>query len=282
MQSVAEIRHHIHAVEQTQKITNAMHLISAARMKKLVARLAYNTRYLKHVQAAMRHILTNHEAVEHPYLRHKEEGENTYIVLAGERGMVGAYHADLLKFAHACMQERGQGRLVTFGKTAADYFKKQGQAPEREYRFGPDGPTLTATRHLEQDIFRRYDAGDSGAVYLIHSEFVGEQGRPHIRRLLPLDIESLGDPPDKEELQVHPNPQEMFALLIPQYTVCLLYGALTMTYAGEHSARMRAMQSAGSNADELLQGLRQKYNQARQAAITQEIIEIANAAGALE
>ena len=281
MQTIAELRHHIQAVEQTRKITNAMHLISAARMRKLVARLAYNTRYLAHVRSAMGHILAAREGIDHPYLRELTTGTNLYIVLAGERGMVGAYHAELLKFAKARILELGEGRLECFGKIAAHYFKKQGLIPEREHHFGPDGPSLVAARHIEQDIFRMVNAGEIRAAYLIYSRFLNAGDcHPHILRLLPLDIDSLEPPKGREEMLYHPSTQDLFNLLIPQYTLCILFSALMQTYAGEHSARMNAMQSATRNADEFLKTLRLQYNLARQGAITQEIIEIMSAAQA--
>ena len=282
MQNIAEIRHHTNAAEQTKKITNAMYLISAARMNKLIARMSYNTRYLTHVQDAMRHVLASCEPENHPYMHERSSGENTYIVFAGEKGMAGSYHADLLKFAHACIREQGLGRVLCFGAIAANYFRKQGITPAHEYHFSADGPTLESTRHLEQDVFRWYDETNAGAVYLIHPRFVSAADcQPHMQRLLPLDVDSFGERTDKEEMLYHPSAEEMFHLLIPQYSVCILYGALMQTYAGEHSARMYAMQNATKNADSLLKELQGQYNMARQSAITQEIIEITNAVKAL-
>lgn len=281
MQSIAELRHHIAAVEQTRKITNAMHLISAARMRKLMARLAYNTRYLEHVQSAMGHILAAHESIEHPYLREAVSGATLYVVLAGERGMVGAYHAEILKFAHARICEAGGGAIFTFGKAATRYFEKQSMQPKRNYHFGADGPGLEDVRHSDQDIFRLVDAGEISRVYLIYPHFQSAANcHPVMRRLLPLDCDALELGTAREEMLCHPSPEKMMQRLIPQYTLGILYGALMQTYAGEHNARMHAMQSATRNADEFLKELRMQYNMARQGAITQEILEIMGAANA--
>ncbi len=284
MQDMNEIRHHIRAVEQTRKITSAMHLVSSARMKKVMPHVEYNKRYFQRVRSAMQHILAATEGFQHPYLNDRGSERNTYIVIAGDKGLAGSYNSDVLRFAREHFTSGDNNHLIAVGITAAQYFRKQGIMPDIEIIGVSQDPSLYHARHMTQDIFRFYDEGITDRVFVVFTEFINSVNhRPVIQRLLPVEPGELVEELRAEHrtnMIYHPSPEGMFDLLVPQYTIGILFGALLHGYASEHSARMNAMQNATRNADELLKKLHMSYNMARQNAITQEITEITGTAQA--
>lgn len=287
MQNANEIRHHIAAVEQTRKITNAMHLISTARMRKAMKRIEYDHVYFSRVQAAMKDILLSPHPVTSPYLNRRAQGKRLYIVVAGDKGMAGAYNTTVLDFAYRELSAlpRDDYELYTVGLVAGTYFRNKGLSPDREVFGLSQNPTMHDARDLVLDLMDQYDNETLRSVYVVYTQHTETiQGVPVTRRILPIRIHDYEDVAPTEtvhDMLYLPSHDEVFQLLIPWYLVGLLYGALVQAYASEHLARMNAMQSATRNADELLKKLRLQYNIARQAAITQEISEITGAAAAI-
>ncbi len=279
MQTVGDIKHHIRAVEQTRKLTNAMHLIASARMRKVMPSVEYNHLYLSHLESVMHHILEDTETYDLPYLRDRGDVRKTFIVMAGDKGMVGSYNDDLCKFALAQISGCENCNLITMGIAASHFFIKNGVQPDIEIVGAVEDPSLDSARHTMQDIFRLYDQRMVDQVYVIYTEYVNSvRYYPMMRRLLPLDVSEFKNIQKKEEMIYHPSPEETLRRLVPQYTLSILYGALMKSYASELAARMNAMDSATRNADEILGKLTVQFNLARQAAITQEITEIMSSA----
>ncbi len=284
MQNMNEIKQHIRAIEQTRKITNAMHLVPSSRMKRVMPHVEYNRTYFDRVQAAMRDIVTSSEGFDHPYLRDRGDKNVTYIVISGDKGMAGAYNANILNFAWEHMQKHENRHLITLGVTASQYFKKKGVLPDIEIFGASQDPSLYRARHMAQDIFYFYDEGLTDRVYVVYTAFFGTaKWYPRIRQLLPIQMGEYGELLSKHVTPMiyHPSKEEVFHLLVPQYTIGILFGALVQAYASEHCARMNAMQNATQNADDMLKKLHTQYNMSRQSAITQEITEIVGGANAM-
>ena len=287
MQNANEIRAHIAAVRQTRKITNAMHLVASSRLKKVMSHIEYNNAYFSRVQATMKDILQSSESVTHEYLTGRGGERRTYIVVAGDKGLAGAYNANVLNLAYETISQRKEKKetyLLTVGLVATEFFRARGMQPDIETNGAVQDPSLSNARKLAFDIFDLYDDDLTDEVYIIYTSFYGDtKNRPVIRRLLPIvrgDYEQIAAH-KMSDIIYEPSAQELFSLLVPQYVTGILFGALVQAYAAEHFARMNAMQSATRNADEMLKKLQTQYNMARQAAITQEITEIAGAAEAL-
>lgn len=279
MQNINEIRHHIRAVQQTRKLTNAMHLISSARIRRIMPAVEYNQDYQAHIESAMNDILESSETYDLPYLRDRGEAHKTYIVIAGDKGMVGSYNNDVLKFAQPYVESSDTSGLITLGIMASCFFSRLGHQPDIEIYGASQDPSLENARHMTQDIFRLYDSRSIDQVYIIYTEFVSTaKWYPCIRRLLPLDITRFKNIQKKEEMLYHPSAEQVFRRLMPQYILSSIYDALMKSYASELCARMNSMQESTRNADELLKKLTTRYNMARQAAITQEITEIMGSA----
>jgi ATP synthase F1 gamma subunit len=130
MQSVSEIRHHIQAVGETRKITNAMELVSSARMQKFSQYIPYNTHYFQRLQSAMKDILDSAAGVSHPYLQHRRGTRRAYIVIAGDKGLAGGYNAAILNFALEEFKGHTVDRLITVGLVADNFFRKKGITPD--------------------------------------------------------------------------------------------------------------------------------------------------------
>lgn len=279
-----EIRRHINAIEETKKITNAMQLVSTSRLKRVMTHIEYNHRYFMRVQATMNSILTMSGGVKHPYLDGRDSKRRTYIVVAGDKGMAGAYNSNVLELALKQIEEdKEEVSLITVGLVASEFFNNHGIVPDIQVTGTIQNPTLDRARELALDIFNLYDQNLTDEVFIIFTSFYGEsKNKPQIKQLLPVVV--TGDELEEEDwhnMIYEPSAEEVFSHLVPQYVIGILFGALVQAYACEHYARMNAMRSATHNADEMMRKLTMQYNLARQSAITQEISEIAGAAEAL-
>ena len=180
------------------------------------------------------------------------------------------------------MNQTESHEVITLGVTGTRFFKKNNITPIMEMDGVLHIPTLYSAQHITQDVFHLFDTQKTPQIFLVYMAYTGSvKWTPTIKRLLPVepfDVQTKGVP---ENIVYYPSPSVLFHLLVPQYTLGVIYSALMQAYASEHSARMGAMQSATRNADELLSKLKATYNIVRQSAITQEIAEITGSAQAL-
>lgn len=278
MEKANEIRKHIHVVQETRKITNAMHLIAASRLRKVMSNIEYNNEYFRRIQKAMKDILDRSENLTHKYL--SEGGERaTFIVVAGDKGLAGSYNHNVLNLAmDKISQCKNKVSLITIGLVAGEFFRRHGLEPDIELMGKIQNPSLGNARRIAFDIMDLYDRGLTDEAHIVYTSFFGDtKNTPVDRRLLPLmksDYYDIEGSPHAGTMIIEPSPEELFSHLVPQYLVGIVYEALVQSYASEHFARMNAMKSATKNADEMLKKLKTQYNMARQSAITQEIAEI--------
>ena len=283
MQKVSEIRHHINAVEETRKITNAMQLVATARAKKVIPKMEYNETFMRQVQSVMKDLLLSPHLAEHPYLAWRSHRRRCYVVVSADKGMAGSYSAALLSHAWKDIQKKVGRRedmhLISVGLMGDAFFRARGVVPDVQMGGASQDPSLYNARQLAQDILERYDGWQTDQVFIVYTPFLnGAAAAPVIHRLLPVRISDFveveGTP---QSIDYHPNESRVFNELVPQYVVSYVFGALMHAYASEHISRMAATQSATRNADEMLGRLRLEYNLARQAAVTQEVAEISSA-----
>jgi F-type H+-transporting ATPase subunit beta len=282
MQSVSEIRRHMSAVGETRKITNAMELVSSARMQKFSQYIPYNTHYFQRLQSAMKDILDSASNISHPYLLHRRGTRRAYIVVAGDKGLAGSYNAAVLNFAMQEFQGHTVDRLITVGLMADTFFRKKGVIPDDSTVGIAQNPTLFNAQRLADRVTALFDENEIDEVFVIFTIYATAPGkivnRPVIRRLLPLRLSDFTNVkaedrlPDSDVIYT-PSPQEVFDQLVPQFIASRIYDALIQSFAAEHFARMNAMRSATKNADDLMKRLSLNLNTARQAQITQQISE---------
>jgi F-type H+-transporting ATPase subunit gamma len=286
MAGLSEIRHHIAAVEQTRKITGAMELVSSTRMKRVLSHIEQNRRYFDSVRRTMKEILANSEGVRHPYLREVPEGGNcTFIVIAGDKGLCGAYNHNVLQLATENIVSHPSSSIITIGNVAEDFFHSRGMQPDMTFLGIAQDPALSRARALSRDIIQLFDKGLTDELRIVYTSFYGDtKNKPLVQRLLPVQLQDFSDISDIETrlgILYHPSPEAVFDLLIPQYVLGIIFGVMVQAYASEYFARMSAMHSATTNAQDMLKRLRARYNMARQSAITNETAEITGAAETL-
>ena len=288
MENVSEIRHHISAVGETRKITNAMEMVSSAKMRKFAGYIPYNQVYFEKLQSTMKDILMSSQNISHPYLDTHRGHRRAYIVIAGDKGMAGSYNDEILQFAYQQIQRYPGSHIATVGVIADHFFRKKGIVPDYEVVGMTQNPSLYNAMQLSQEVIDLFDSGQVDeicVIFTLYSVSGKVVNRPIMQRVLPIRLTDFQNVPSSNDLQgaiYTPSPQEVFDQLVPQFITSRVFGALVQAYAAEHFARMNAMQSATKNADELMKKLSLRLNMARQTKITQEITEIAGGSVALE
>ncbi len=282
MSSIAEIRHHIKAVEDTAKITRAMHLIASGKMKKAVRAHEQTMLFYNRVRANMRFILDNSpEGFQSVFYR--EYGKRcAFLVIAGDKGLCGGYNQEILKLAYqkvVTSKTHQRSRLLTFGHMATNFFKQRGIPIDESYLSAVQNPTLDIARELSAQLCAQYEQKLFDEVFIIFTQLLkGGITRPTCLHVLPLNRSAVVDVepmhPPLVGLTFEPNLAETLDSMARHYVSGVLYSALVQSFASENRSRMTAMESATRNADDMLKKLRLQMNHARQSAITQEINEI--------
>ena len=281
--STKEIKNRIRSMENTKQITKAMEMVAASKLSRAQARVANSRPYFQILGETIAQIVKANKDFSSPYFVKKEWGKTLHIVIAGDRGLAGGYNSNVLKLAYATMQ--GEDAMVLpIGKKTVDFFRiREIPMLSTEYMEAEDisvGDCFT----LAKDLCKRYVNGELRSVHITYTNFVSVLSQtPDTRQILPLlkenyasDMEAQGGV--SQEILYEPGYEEAFAAIVPEYLGGILYGALCESRAAEQAARRTAMDSATSNAEEMIEDLSLKYNRARQAAITQEITEIVSGA----
>ncbi|MDD3213870.1 MAG: ATP synthase F1 subunit gamma [Eubacteriales bacterium] len=281
MSSIAEIRHHIKAIDETSKITRAMHLISSAKMKKAMQAHDQTMQYFSLVRSNMRFIIDNAPDDFHSDFYRANGRRACYLVIAGDKGLCGGYNHDVLKLAYReVLDTRHQNtRLITFGHMATDFFRRKGVVINASYLTAVQNPTLDHARELASELCRRYKRDEFDEVFIIFTQMMkGGVMTPMRLSVLPITRHTVKNVepmhPPIAGLQFWPNAPGVLDSMAQHYVVGVIYSCLVQSFASENRARMTAMESATRNADDMLKRLNIQLNHARQAAITQEINEI--------
>jgi len=281
-----ELKGRIKSVENTRKITRTMEMVATSKMKRAQDRVVAARPYARALGDVIASLYNPELAERFPLLRQPaREGRAAVILLTSNRGLAGAFNANLIKEARALLTRlEGAGTQVELhvvGKKGLGYFKYVG----REVAVGrtdiSDKPTAADAASLVESLMARFVAGDLDAVYVVGSRFNSVLSTPPTAdRVLPVQ------PPAAKGAQkdylLYPSAEAILTELLPSYVRNAVYRALVETVAAEQSARRTAMKNATDNAGEMLQLLRRTYNRARQAQITQEIAEIVGGASALQ
>ena len=288
-----ELRRRIGSVQSTKKITRAMELIAATRVVKAMQRAGAARPYANHITAVIENLAAGGTEVDHPLLRQADEPQAAgVIVVAGDRGLAGAYNTSVIRAAERrLMDHTGQGRgyaLFCVGRKSARYFRFRNYRVDHAFDGFSDNPGYDDARRVAETVSGAFVDGAVDVVYLVYTEFVsmGAQ-RVVTRRFLPLEeteviaAEGGGTPEATAAFEMEPSPEAVLEALLPRYVEARLFGALLDAAASEHASRQRAMKAATDNAEEIITKLSREMNQARQDAITTEIMEIVGGAEAL-
>jgi F-type H+-transporting ATPase subunit gamma len=283
------LRRRIKSVESTKKITRAMELIAATRVVKAQERANAARPYSELITSVIFDVVKAGAALDHPLLSEHPEGKAAFVIIAGDRGLCGAYNNTIIRRGEREVQaRRTEGddySLILVGSKAEGYFKFRNYRIDAAFGQMTDQPTYEDARAIAAAVRERFEAGEFKTLDLVYTRFItaGTQ-RPVVRRFLPLDVvedttAEGGDPP--ADLEYEPDPSGILDTLLPRYVEARLFSALLDASASEHAARQRAMKSATDNAEELKTSLTRIMNRARQDSITTEIMEIVSGAEAL-
>ena len=286
MPSLIDIRRRVRSVRNTQQITKAMKMISAAKLRRAQDRALAARPY----GAMLRQVLANVAAAAgqgpdsggHPLLAVRPEKKALLIVVTADRGLAGAFNTNLLKLAQRFVAENRDKQLVfeTIGRKGRDYFRKRGMTITGEYLDMMRQLNVAYADKIAGSVIERFSKGEVDAVYLFVNEFKSVVA-PSLSqtRLLPIEVPASGASIDYIYEQ---KPEELLGSLLPKYVKGQIYRALLESVAAEHAARMTAMDAASSNASDMIDKLTLYMNRVRQATITREIIEIVSGAAALD
>ena len=291
MANLRDIKRRIVSVQSTQKITSAMKMVAAAKLRRAQESIENARPYAQRMRSTLEEVSKGSLEEGHPLLDvHEERKSLELVVITSDRGLAGAFNSAVLKEAEAVLEERaGEFEtvgLTLMGKKAGEYFVRR--RPKQINHNAPiDGDVeYQQAADVARELARRYEAGDLDEVIVIFSEFVSTMTQKPVRsQLLPFtppEVEEGEESEDAGGYEIEPDPEALLAALVPKAVEIEVFRALLENQAGEHAARMAAMEAATKNTEELIEKLTLQYNRARQAAITGELVEIVTGAQALE
>lgn len=287
MKGTSEIKHSIKATRDISQITSAMRLISTSKMQKAIKRYRANSIYFNKVRQSMKEILLHSPPnIQHPFLIPQKKGAKAYVVLAADKGMCGGYNHNILSFAQKQMEGDCEKLVITVGQESRAFFEKMHIPIDIEYLHIAQDPSLYNARNLASDLTEMYIRGDIREVNIVFTRFYSSMHQtPAMFKLLPVSLDDFADVEEdvlkKQSLFYYPSLESVLEVLITQYIVGIIYGALVQAFASEHSQRMMAMENATKNANEMVDKYTVQLNRARQASITSDITEIVGAMDAL-
>ncbi len=277
-ENMQDIKRRIKSVSSTMQITNAMKLVSAAKLRKAKATFEKTTEYFNFITHTIEEIFNNNSEVPPEYLAGNREIKTTcYIVVTSCRGLCGGFNNNIIKEAEQDFEEDWEKPvIVAIGTKGKEYFEKRGYDIYKEYLAPPEDISFLETREISKPVIDMYDRGEIDEIVLIYTGFKNsiEQEVKNVI-LLPFDIQP--DPDvliHEQEVEYEPSVDAVFNYLVPKYVEMMIYSAVVESATCEHAARRLAMENATDNASDMLGSLSQYYNRARQAEITDEIIEI--------
>ena len=284
MPSLIDIRRRIRSVKNTQQITKAMKMVSAAKLRRAQDRVTSARPFsamLKQMMADLANAaLSDENAAASPMLARREEKRIQLVLLTTDKGLAGAFNSNLIKAAIKFLQEKNGAEVefVLAGRKGRDAFRRRGAAITSEHVNLLQKIEYKDSAAIARAAMERYEKGEIDAVYLLNNDFKSVMAQTiSVQRLLPFDIPEQAEARDYIFEQP---PLEMLERLLPRYLEVAIYRGLLETAAAEHAARMTAMESATSNAGDMIQSLTLNLNRVRQAAITREIIEVVSGASA--
>lgn len=287
MATLRDIRRRIRSVESTQKITRAMKLVAAAKLRRAQERMLAARPYAGKMSELLANLVgARGEREAHPLLEPREGPRRHLVIITADKGLAGAFNSNVLRSALDLLRQSSTASvtLVVVGRKARDFFRRRPYAVKREMLGFWDRLAYSHAVELADGLMALYLAGEVDEVVLIYNEFrsVAVQ-RPVRQTLLPIPRAEDGSPGDAAvEYIYEPAPEAILGDLLPRHVRMQVYRALMESLAGEYGARMTAMEAATKNAKEMIGLLTIQYNKARQEKITKELLDIVGGAEALK
>jgi len=283
MASLKDLRNKIKSIKSIQQVTNAMRMVAAAKLRKSQESMEKARPYTRSIEDMINHLIPDIDRTILPILESREVNKRLLLVVTADRGMAGAFNANVIKKTEQILNEFNSKNcfLICIGKKSHDYFKRRDYQILDSYRDFWNSLNINQAIDIGDTIVSKYIDREFDAVDVIYNEFINVGSQKIIaKKLLPIEYNS------EEKVQCdiiyEPSKEKIVKTLIPKHLNVQLWQFLLESNASEQAARMVAMENATDNAGEIISDLSIEYNKARQAAITTEIIEIVSGANALE
>ncbi len=271
--STKEIKTRIRSMESTKQITKAMEMVAASKLRHAQARVQNSRPYFEILYSTITDIVNSNSEFSSPYLTARPVKKTAFIVIAGDRGLAGGYNSNIFKMVQAQMEGKDV-TVLPIGKKAVDYFRSRNIPMLTETYAEAASINVGDCFSIAKQLSKAYVNSEFDEVIIAYTDFISVLSQtPKTLKMLPLVPESQQEAASSYMIY-EPGCEEVFEKIVPEYLGGILYGALCESRAAEQAARRTAMDSATQNAEDMIAALSLKFNQARQAAITQEITEI--------
>lgn len=284
MPSLKDIRKRIGSVRNTQQITKAMKMVAAAKLRRAQEAAVEARPYAEKMRELLANISSRVSTESHPLLTEREEKNIDILLVTTDRGLCGGYNSNIIRLTEEFLTQ-SQERNVAFrfiGRKGAEYFRRREQNVMQDGIATWNAPPDEIAAVASQRLIERFLAGESDAAYIVYSQFRSALSQlPTAMKIIPVPRPLTDDTQDLTEYLFEPSIGDLLSSLLPKSVEVQVYQALLEANAGEHGARMTAMESATNNASDMIDHLTLQMNRARQAAITTELLEVVSTAEAL-
>jgi F-type H+-transporting ATPase subunit gamma len=282
MPALIDIRRRIRSVKSTQKVTKAMKMVSAAKLRRAQEAIFAARPFARKMMEVLNRMASRADPNAHPLLEDRGQGKVLAVVITGDKGLCGAFNANIIRTVSRFLAERPDVD-VSFsfvGRKGRDFFRRRQVKVRAEHVGVYQALRFETAQEIASDLIEAFTSGEVDRVFLIHNEFKSVIQQPLvIDRLLPIERHEIRPDDLEQDYLYEPAPAGIFEDMLPKHVQVQVWRALLESVAAEHGARMTAMDAATNNATDLIDSLTLHMNKVRQAAITKEIIEVVSGAG---
>lgn len=281
MESIMMIKNRMNSIASTRQITQSMRLVSTAKVQRCRTRMLQNRPFLEESTRLLQTFTSQYNEENHPFLTPREVKTSGVVIICGDRGLCGGYNINAARAAFALIKTLKRAKVLTIGAKARDYCRRRKDLElAGSYRGFSETPTFDHAREIANVLLEWYESEKIDEIYVVYTEYLSMLSQePKVERILPIAQEEA--PAGAAYVACEPGRKAFLKRVVPFYLASYLYGAMLESAACEQSARITSMDSAVKTSDEMMESLALRYNQARQGAITQEIIEIVGGAAAV-
>ncbi len=292
MASMRDIKRRKSSIQSTQQITKAMKLVSTVKLQRARQNAEKSEDYFHAMYSTVQSILGRTGSLEHRYLKPGEGGKKAVIVITSNRGLAGGYNSNVVKLITRGELKDEDLSIYAIGKKGKEALQKNYEI-KADYSYVIEEPAYADAMAISKEVLSAFENGEISEIYLAYTGFKNTVVHvPTLVKLLPVEVseetsgktgEAVKETEDdnRAPMNFEPEDEEALDMIIPKYVTSLIYGGMIEAVASENGARMQAMDSATSNAEDMINSLSLLYNRARQGSITQELTEIIAGANAI-
>ena len=290
MPGASEVKSRIDGINETKKITDAMYMISSAKMRRALRDLEDTTPYFEALHESISELLRCFPQTKNRYFEaadaaRKPHRNHGILLITSDKGLAGAYNHEAIRTCLRFAEQYTKTTIFIIGEYGRQYFLNHKLDFDQDFHHSALRPSMLEARRICAELLQHYDSTELDDIAIIYTDFTANKpAECKPITLLPLRRTSFAQSPDSgapAEKEFLPSPETVLEGVVPSYLTGFIYGSLVESYCSEQEARMTAMNSAGKNAEDMLKKLRQEYNGIRQAAITREMIELTSGTKAL-